>query len=60
LRHERALRLCSAFASKGETDANNQDTTDDPSKQNLSHQEIEEMKKQGVDGQVCTNNQQDD
>ena len=35
-----------------ETDANNKEILDDPSKQKLSYQEIEKLKKQGLEGQV--------
>ncbi|CAG8613598.1 14174_t:CDS:10, partial [Racocetra fulgida] len=34
-----------------ESDANNQQTIDDPSKQKLSYQDIEQLKKDGIEGQ---------
>lgn len=35
-----------------ETDANNKETIDDPSKQKLSYEDIEQLKKDGLEGQV--------
>ncbi|RGB33366.1 Gcd10p family-domain-containing protein [Rhizophagus diaphanus] len=40
-----------AFYEVDETDANNKEILDDPSKQKLSYQEIEKLKKQGLEGQ---------
>ncbi|CAG8574278.1 12562_t:CDS:10 [Acaulospora morrowiae] len=40
-----------AFYEIDETDANNKETTDDPSKQKLSYADIEQLKKDGLEGQ---------
>ncbi|CAG8466526.1 4713_t:CDS:10 [Paraglomus occultum] len=40
-----------AFVDVDDTEANNKDIVDDPAKQNLSHEEIERMKQEGVGGQ---------
>ncbi|CAI2169912.1 13202_t:CDS:10 [Funneliformis geosporum] len=41
-----------AFYEIDETSANNKEILDDPSKQKLSYQEIEKLKKQGLEGQA--------
>ncbi|RHZ59921.1 hypothetical protein Glove_360g58 [Diversispora epigaea] len=40
-----------AFREVDETDANNKETIDDPSKQKLSYEDIEQLKKDGLEGQ---------